>query len=78
MLDDRQRIDRYISQTGRTTGHPLVRLTPRQARRTKHKLGHQLAEAVEEREERSAARQMKRRKRAEERRRSAALPKPSR
>lgn len=78
MLTDDQRIARYIAQTGRTTGHPLVRLTPRQARRVKHKLGHQLAEAQDRRAERSAARQGARRKRAQERSTGAVLPKPTR
>lgn len=77
MLDDVQRIDRYIAQTGRTKGHPLVRLTPRQARRVKHKLGHQMAEATTRRQERAAARAETRKRRTQERRASTPLPKTS-
>ena len=40
MLDDRQRIGRYLAQSGRTE------LTPRQRRRIRHKEGHQSLSAT--------------------------------
>lgn len=76
MLTDDQRIARYIVQTGRTTGDPVMRLTPRQLRRVVHKFGHQLDEAVEQRAKRSAVRAAARA--AVEQRRAAFLPKPTR
>lgn len=56
MLTSEQRAERYMAQAGRTKGDPFLRLTPRQARRIRHKLSHQQPLAVERRAERSAAR----------------------
>ncbi|WP_214103162.1 hypothetical protein [Acrocarpospora catenulata] len=50
MLDQNQREDRYLAQTGRTT------LTAAQRRRLQHKAGHQLADAAAAREENSQTR----------------------
>lgn len=50
MLDNHQRGDRYLAQTGRRE------LTPRQRRRALHKAGHQSNEAVVAREAAATAR----------------------
>lgn len=44
MLDEYQRVSRYLAQTGRAT------LTPAQRRRIRHKLNHQSQEAAAHRE----------------------------
>ena len=70
MLMPEQRIERYLAQTHSQD------LTPRQRRRLRHKLGHQLVEAQDARAARSADRAASRT--AVKQRRAEFLPKTSR